>query len=94
MSDRPEGFDCRCWDMGLRPGMSYDELYSFLRDTNTCCDQWICGNFDRQMRRAEKEKRIRDRYHKKLKREGYTDEQIRNRAPRSRTVKTYDKVEL
>lgn len=77
---------CKCWDVGLKPNMSYEQLTEFVRSRKMCSDpNYICPSVDKELRRAEKEKRQREQYHKQLRRKGLTKDEIDNKQMRSRT---------
>lgn len=81
---------CTC---PIRPNMSYDELLEeIVRPGKNCCDSrnhegrgWICAVLAKELHRADEERQRRYYYNKRLKRAGYTDEQLKNMPQRRRT---------
>lgn len=73
---------CTC---PIRPNMSKQELLDeiYIPQKNCCHPHHICRHLDREMRRAEKEASWKKYQSKKLKRAGFTDEDIK-RMPRKK----------
>ena len=69
--------NCRCWDLGLRPNMTYDELIEEIVRPEKYCTSikerggkvgivgWICPTLDQELRRADADRTRRAQYTKR-----------------------------
>lgn len=80
---------CGCYDLGLVPNMSYEDIVTkVIRTSGGCCaPRWICPTLDRELRRAEAEHERKNQYYKRLKQQGHSDADIKKRQQRRRGKK-------
>lgn len=83
--------------------MTYEEIRKFIADEQYCTSlkfhdhaQGICSTADNHMRQMEKRRDTRKQYEKRLKKAGYSDDQIQSMRGRGRRSQPgeYESIDL
>lgn len=69
---------CKCFDRGFKLGMDYADILQFVNGKDNVCTfpLFLCPNVDKELRRADEERKRRSYYSKRLKKAGYSQEEI------------------
>lgn len=85
---------CSC---PIKPNMTFDDLKQIILDKKMCTEEamYICPNLDRELRKADAERDRRKYYNRRLKQQGFTDEQINSMPRRKRGAgRTFESAEV
>lgn len=87
---------CKCWQNGLRPNMTWEQLITeIVRPQKYCtAGHYICPTLDKELRRADAERQRRGMYAKRLKKQGYSDEEIAQRQKQRVKTRVADVVDF
>lgn len=82
--------NCRC---PIKPGMSHYDLIEKVVPHNCCAPLFLCPALDKVLREAEVIRDRRAQYNKRLKKQGYTEDQINARPYKGRSSTITHQVE-
>jgi hypothetical protein len=85
--------ECKCHELGLRPNMTYEELFELVKNDKYCTagdynvPGYMCPTMDKELRRADTERQRRKWYSKRLQSQGLTKHEADNKPLRHRRRK-------